>query len=485
MSADAIHSAAERVRATGLSSPRLARDPVNLPMIRAWTDAIGDANPVYTDADAAVRSVHGGLVAPPAMVQVWTMPGLGPPGSGRPAAGSDEQRSRAGRSGGGDPLGQMTAALDAAGFTSVVATNCDQTYARYVRPGEQLTVRAELIDVTGPKRTALGEGWFVTTRSTWFCGAEPVATMDFRVLKFRPPSPGFGSAAAGGAEPERASPAGRPPGTPRDVMRPPVSPDTEFFWAGTRAGELRVQRCGRCGALRHPPGPACLSCGSVGEAEYQLAAGTGTVYSYVVHRHPPVPGKALPIVIALVELTEGVRMLGELTGIDPADVAIGLPVQVLFRRVDDDLVLPAWRPDRPGRLPELTINVTPTVVVATALATRDFYPVHHDHGFAERSGAPDIFLNILTTTGLVERFVTDWAGSDALVRAISIRLGVPCYAGDTLAFSGTASETADGERMVAVTGTCSLGDHVTGTVRLARPRGDSGGRPPGQHWSTS
>jgi hypothetical protein len=93
--------------------------------------------------------------------------------------------------------------------------------------------------------------------------------------------------------------------------------------------------------------------------------------------------------------------------------------------------------------------------------------VHHDPGFAERSGATDIFLNILATTGLVERYVTDWAGPDALVRAIAIRLGVPCYAGDTLTFSGAADETADGGRLVAVTGTCSLGDHVTGTVRLA------------------
>src|SRR5215472_3429815 len=170
MNAAAILAAAERVRAAGPSSPRLARDPVNLPVIRAWTDAMGDANPVYTDAGFAAKSVHGGLVAPPAMIQVWTMPGLVPPGSG-----------------GDDPLGVMTAELDAAGFTSVVATNCDQTYARYVRPGELLAVRAELLDVAGPKRTALGEGWFVTTRSTWYSGDEPVATMDFRVLKFRPP----------------------------------------------------------------------------------------------------------------------------------------------------------------------------------------------------------------------------------------------------------------------------------------------------------
>jgi uncharacterized protein len=447
---DAILAAVEGVRAVGLSSPRLARDPVNVPAIRAWTDAIGDANPVYTDAEFAAGSVHRGLVAPPAMVQVWTMPGLGP-AAGRTAGSAAPVRRPSGPA---DPLGAMMAVLDDAGFTAVVATNCDQTYARYLRPGEQLAVRAELLDATGPKRTALGEGWFVTTRSTWFSGAEPVATMDFRVLKFRPETRQPGVASEGGG------PAG-------PVMRPPISPDTEFFWAGAQVGELRIQRCGGCGALRHPPGPACLSCGSIGKAEYQVAAGTGIVYSYVVHRHPPVPGKQLPVVVALVELTEGVRMLGELTGIDPADVAIGMPVRVRFRRVDDDLVLPDWRPGRPGTLPDLVISVTPTVVVSTALATRDFYPVHHDRDFAERGGAKDIFLNILTTTGMVQRYVTDWAGPDAIVRAISIRLGVPCYAGDTLTFSGTAAEAADGERQIAVTGSCSLGDHVTGTIRLA------------------
>jgi uncharacterized protein len=266
------------------------------------------------------------------------------------------------------------------------------------------------------------------------------------------------------------------------VMRPPVSPDTEFFWAGTRQGELRIQRCGGCGALRHPPGPGCPHCGSIGKAEYQLAAGTGTVYSYVVHHHPPVPGKELPIVVAVVELTEGVRMLGELTGIDPGEVSIGMPVRVSFDRIADDLVLPGWRPDVPGALPELRIHVTPTVVVATALATRDFYPAHHDRDLAVQRGSKDIFLNILTTTGLVQRYVTDWAGPDAIVRSVSVRLGVPCYAYDTLTFAGTPAAAPDGERLVAVTGRCSLGDHVTGTVRLA-PAGEPG-RAPAQQRST-
>ena len=120
-------------------------------------------------------------------------------------------------------------------------------------------------------------------------------------------------------------------------------------------------------------------------------------------------------------------------------------------------------------LPELRIEVTPTFVISTALATRDFYEVHHDRDFAVGSGSKDIFLNILTTTGLVQRYVTDWAGPGALVRAVAIRLGVPCYAGDTLVFSGQVSDAgpAADEIEVRVVGRCGLGDHVTGTVRLA------------------
>jgi uncharacterized protein len=440
-----ILAVADKVRAAGAGPPRLARDPVNLPAIRTWSDAIGDTNPVYTDPEFAVRSVHGQLVAPPAMAQVWTMPGLQPPVA-------DD---------GADPLGQMMRTLDEAGYPSVVATNCAQTYHRYLRHGELVTLRAELTDVAGPKQTALGEGWFVTTKNTWYSGGEPVAEMDWRVLKFRPPATTAHAPVAAAAESVAAA---------EHVMRPPVSPDTAFFWAGTQAGELRIQRCGDCGALRHPPGPACLSCGTTRHQGFVRAAGTGTVYSYVVHRHPPVPGKRLPIVIALVELTEGVRVMAELTGIEPDQVQIEMPVRVSFTRIDDDLVLPGWRPDErgtPGALPELVIEVTPTVVVATALATRDFYPVHHDHAFAVRSGSKDIFLNILTTTGLVQRYVTDWAGPEAIVRAVSVRLGVPCHAGDTLTFTGQLVSRADGERVIDVTGSCSLGKHVTGTVRLA------------------
>lgn len=281
---------AARIRAAGTSAPRLARDPVNQPMVNNWTEALGDENPLYSQG-----------IAPPAMIQVWTMPGL----HGTRKA--------------DDPLGRMMTALDAAGYTSVVATNCEQTYHRYLSVGEQVAVTTSLEDVTGPKRTALGEGWFVTTRSTWFVGDEPVAEMLFRVLKFRPTP------------------------TAPDVVRPVVSRDTAFFWAGTAAGELRIQHCPSCDRLRHPPGPLCPSCGA-DEQDHVVASGRGTVYSYVVHHAPQVPGRTVPFVVALVELEEGVRMIGELIDADPSTVSIGMRVRLALTKVDDALTLPFWRP---------------------------------------------------------------------------------------------------------------------------------------------
>lgn len=124
------------------------------------------------------------------------------------------------------------------------------------------------------------------------------------------------------------------------TVRPMVNRDSQFFWDGTRAGELRIQVCNACGAKRFPPGPACQSCEAY-DRGWEVASGRGTVFSYVVHRHPPVPGKELPIVIALVDLDEGVRMVGEVEGVD--DLAIGDRLRVDFRAVDDDLTLPFWR----------------------------------------------------------------------------------------------------------------------------------------------
>lgn len=122
-------------------------------------------------------------------------------------------------------------------------------------------------------------------------------------------------------------------------------------------------------------------------------------------------------------------------------------------------------------LPDLTIALTPTVIVSTAPRTMDFPPVHHDIEGARAQASKDIFLNILTTMGLVERYVTDWAGPEALIRGLNVKLGVPAYAGDTLIFTGTLVARENGEFTVRVRGAVSLGDHTSGTVRFALPDG--------------
>src|SRR2546429_7993253 len=131
--------------------PRPARDPVNQPMIRHWCDAMGDANPVYTDPEAAAASRHGGIVAPPAMLQAWTMRGLG----------------RGPRQPGEYVIGQLFALLDEAGFTSVVATNSEQQYARPLRLGDRPTGRGGIEAISEEKRTGLGAGHFVTWVDTY------------------------------------------------------------------------------------------------------------------------------------------------------------------------------------------------------------------------------------------------------------------------------------------------------------------------------
>ena len=117
-------------------------------------------------------------------------------------------------------------------------------------------------------------------------------------------------------------------------------------------------------------------------------------------------------------------------------------------------------------LPELKIHADPTFIISTALATRDFLDVHHDRDLAQSKGSKDIFVNILTDTGLVQRFLTDWAGPSALIKSIGLRLGVPWYAYDTITFSGEVTAVEDGLITVKVFGRNSLGDHVIATATL-------------------
>lgn len=130
--------------------------------------------------------------------------------------------------------------------------------------------------------------------------------------------------------------------------------------------------------------------------------------------------------------------------------------------------------ERPGeQLPALELEMTATRIVAGAIATRDFMPVHHDRAYANSQGAPDIFMNIISTNAYCCRYLTDWAGPEAMVRRLSVRLGVPVFPGSTLTFTGRvmAAATDGDERVVEVEFRASneLGDHATGTASLSLP----------------
>ncbi|WKG10007.1 MaoC family dehydratase N-terminal domain-containing protein [Nocardia sp. PE-7] len=318
-----LPEALAKLSAAGQSAPRAGRDPVNQSMIHNWVEALGDTNPIYVDAEAARAAGHPGIVAPPAMAQVWTMNGL------RGTRTAD------------DPLGLATQLLDDAGYTSVVGTNCEQTYHRYLEPGEEVTVTSKLSEFKGPKRTGLGDGWFLTFATTWSVGDEVVTEMLFRILKFAPIPAATAESATAESGATTDSQKSAPSIAPEGRVGPVISRDTEFFWAGTEVGELRIQRLPD-GSLRHPPVPALWQDKSE-TTDYLVAAGTGTVFSFVVHHAPKVPGRDLPFVVALVELDEGVRMLGELRGVEPNEVAIDLPVRAAFEKLADGTVLPYWQ----------------------------------------------------------------------------------------------------------------------------------------------
>jgi len=313
-----IQGSIAEITSTVVAKQRDARDPVNVPTIKTWVEALGDRNPIYTDEAAARAAGHPGLVAPPAMIQVWTMFGL-----------TGERPTD-------DPMGPLMELFDGAGYVGVVATNCEQTYHRYLRPGEQVSIASEMRDVVGPKQTALGEGWFINQHITWRVGDEDVAEMSWRILKFKP------------HEPEQAPSAVPDDLDPDAMMRPALSRDTAFFWEGVTAHELRIQRRPD-GTLQHPPVPAVWQ-DKEKPVDYVVASGKGSVYSFVVHHAPKVPGRTLPFVIALVELEEGVRMLGELRNVDHGDVTIGMPVHATYidfpaGDAGPEWTLYAWEPE--------------------------------------------------------------------------------------------------------------------------------------------
>ena len=313
--------------------PTMGPHLVNEPMIVHWAEAMGDTNPVYVDEEEAKAAGLGGIIAPPTMLQAWVMVGL-------TATQERERRRAAGIVEGGPESANdtMMRLLDEEGRTSVVATNCEQEYERPLRVGEQVAVQLSIEAISDVKTTGLGTGRFATTRYDFYVvpndtprdpasvaaavvTGERIGSMRFRILKFAPA-------------------ARKAPKPPRPL--PSVTQDNAFFWEGLKEGELRIQRCTGCGALRHTPLPACGECQSL-EWDWIVSAGAGEIYSHVTVHYPQVPSFDYPLPIGLIALDEGTRIVANLD-MAPEDVKIGMRVQARIQTFDDELSLPVFAP---------------------------------------------------------------------------------------------------------------------------------------------
>jgi hypothetical protein len=332
----------------------IARDPVNLPMIRQWCDVMGEDNAVYTDEEFARRSVHQSLVAPPAMLDVWDSPGL------MKAVRIDETQ----------PSSQVRLVLADRGFTKPLAVTWDYSFDRYLRHGEVVASYERVEQITGEKQTRLGRGHFVTIGYEYRVGAERVGTLRGQSFVYQPDPRLAASADADG----------RVRGTPPSQLTP----------FGTF-------------------GAAPMSIGGI-----DLAA-----------RRP----RTGPTRTA-------------------ADVAAG------------DI------------LPEEAIPISTTLIIGGALFTLDYADAHHDRDNAGPGhGVLDIFTNIRTTLGLCQRWISDWAGPEALWRRLSVRLGRQNYAYDTMVLTGSVrSAASDGQPItIDFTGTNQFGNHVVGSAEIELP----------------
>ncbi|MCD6638485.1 MAG: MaoC family dehydratase N-terminal domain-containing protein [Nocardioides sp.] len=293
-----------------LSEGTRAQDPVNVPMIRHWVEAMGDPSPVHLSEEAARATGRDGVVAPATMVQAWTMRGYARTVDPAPAAGG---------------FAELVALLDEGGYTSVVATDSELDFVRELVPGDEISVDEVVSDISPEKKTGLGVGRFVTTLKTYRdADGAVVATQRWRTLRFKP------------AE----APAPQEPAALRP--RPAINLDNQFWFDAAREHRLVIQRCASCGRLRHPPGPQCPACQSF-EWDTVDAAGGATLYSFTVAHHPRHPAFDYPLVIAVVELDEGTRLIANLAGIEPEDVTIGMRLELDWLDADPDLTLPIFR----------------------------------------------------------------------------------------------------------------------------------------------
>ncbi len=348
----------------------MARHPISHAVIGQMTDAVGDRNPIYTDEAFARTTVHKGLVAPPLWLFSWLMPGIQPEAeqpqledgtayfellpTGQRRNPTDRRTLR----------DEVNDVLEAQGYASPAVTDMTYTYLRYLRPGETPRFSSWVVnDIIGPKRTKLGEGFFVTISLNVFVDDEPVATIRQRYLRFKA--------------------------------------------VASQAGDAGAAAVAQPGSGSATPAP---------QPQLRLA---------------PAPGRTRETL-----------------------------------RFDQVKAGDALAP--------LVVKITPTLVIAGALASQDYQDVHHDYQYIARRGHPDVFMNMMTSSGLLGRYLTDWTGPDAIVREHVLRLTRPNYPGDTMRLTGTVRSvelTDDGRGLVAVDllGVNSLGTHTDSSIVVQLP----------------
>ncbi len=300
-----------------VSAPKRGNDDVNEAMIRHWAEVTGDENPVYTDAEFAAKSSKGGIIAPPTMLQIWSMEGY--PMCGTPAM--DVQR-------------ELHKVFDDHGFTGVLGTNTNSEYYRDLKPGDQIFAHTVFDTISEQKATQRGIGYFIETVTKFTDqNEELVGKIVFRVLKFIP------------AEEPAAAAGDKDDGMPEVPTRiaSPRGHDNKWWWDACDEGKVLIQRCKSCQTLRHPPRPMCGECQSL---EWDSIESTldGEVFSFTEMHYPKFPGYQYPLICAVISLAEGTRIVANVVGCEPEDVKIGMKVKGKVEQIDEKTMLPQFYP---------------------------------------------------------------------------------------------------------------------------------------------
>jgi uncharacterized OB-fold protein len=301
-----------------VSAPKKGNDDVNKAMIRHWAEVTGDENPVYTDEAFAKQSSKGGIIAPPTMLQIWSMEGY--PMCQTPDM--DVQR-------------ELHKVFDDHGFSGVLGTNTSSEYYRDLKPGDQITAHTIIDKISEQKATQRGIGYFIETVTKFTDqNNEEVGKIVFRVLKFIPNET---NDATGGGDKDDGMP---------EVPTRIVSPrghDNKWWWDAVDNGKVLIQRCKSCQTLRHPPRPMCGECQSI---EWDSIESTldGEIVSFTEMHYPKFPGYPYPLVCAVISLAEGTRIISNIVGCEPEDVKIGMKVKGKVEQVDEKTMLPQFYP---------------------------------------------------------------------------------------------------------------------------------------------